>query len=47
LPNNDHWQQFIASIDILLTAYPCIDKTLLGFPEGLWQKYLLVDINDF
>ena len=47
LPNNDHWKKFIVSIDLLLSDYPCVNKKLLGFPDGMWQNYLLKDINNF
>lgn len=44
LPNNDHWQRFIAEIDLLLSYFPCVDKKLMGFPNQ-WAEFLLCDLT--
>ena len=47
LPNNEHWEMFIAEINMLLQDFPCVDIKLMGFPENiLWQSYLLTDLSN-
>ena len=46
LPFDDHWQRFVAKIDLLLLDFPCVDIKLMGFPDELWQNYLLKNINE-
>lgn len=47
LPNNEHWKNFIAEIDLLLSYFPCVDIKLMGFPPNVfWQSYLLTDLSN-
>ena len=46
LPNNEHWQRFVVEIDLLLSDFPCADKRLMGFPDDIWQNYLLKGVNE-
>lgn len=42
LPNNEHWEKFIANIDLLLNDFPFVDIKLMGFPSPPnWQTILL------
>lgn len=45
LPNNAHWQKFIAEIGYLIADYPCVNIKHMGFPAVVWGEYLLNDIK--
>lgn len=42
LPDKDHWQRFIEELNGLISYYPCVNISLMGFPSDVdWKKYLL------
>jgi abortive infection bacteriophage resistance protein len=45
LPRNEHWEQFVGQIGLLLSDFPCVDKKLMGFPDELWANYLIHDFT--
>ena len=46
LPNDKHWNEFIVEISILLEDFPCVDASLIGFPNKNWAIYLSVPMED-
>lgn len=48
LPNDDHWERFVARIGELLMDYPEAQKDLMGFPKDGddWGEILLLPIDE-
>lgn len=46
LPNNDHWQRFVAEIAILISDFPCVNIRYMGFPDIVWGEYLLRELSE-
>lgn len=48
LPNDGHWERFVARIGELLMDYPEVQKDLMGFPKDGddWGEILLLPIDE-
>lgn len=46
LPNDEHWNNFIVKVSLLIDDFPCVNKDYLGFPNLEWEKLLSLPLSE-